>query len=310
MSSDTIKVAVVQATSTLFDLEATLDHGIDQLKAAAEKGAQLVLFPEAFLGGYPRGLDFGAVVGSRTTAGRQLWQRYWDSAFDPFEGEAKIRLEEAIREAGVYVGIGVVERNRLNRTLYCSLLYYNPSGKLLGVHRKLKPTGSERIIWGEGSGKDLITVDSSIGRLGGLICWENMMPLARMAMYQQGVEIYLIPTADGRLNWASVMTHIALEGRCFVLSANQYQTIEDLPTEFHSKVETERTLSRGGSMIISPAGEVLAGPLWDKQGILYADLDFDLITQSRMDFEANGHYNRPDVFDLKVLGQPMPIIDK
>jgi nitrilase len=176
-----------------------------------------------------------------------------------------------------------------------------------GKHRKLKPTGAERLIWGEGDGSTLTVLDTPLGKIGGLICWENYMPAARMALYGKGVEIYLAPTADSRDSWQSTMQHIALEGRCFVLGSNQFVTKTMHPPDLPGRAELENqpeVMCRGGSVIISPLGEVLAGPLYDQAGILYADLDRNLLTRSKLDFDVNGHYARPDVFQLHVNEKP------
>jgi nitrilase len=263
-----IRAAVVQAAPVLFDREATLEK-VGRLAAeAAGQGAQLILFPEAFIPAYPRGLSFGAVVGNRTYAGRQLYQRYWSQAVD-VPGPATEALGRFARAAGAYLAIGVIERDSQVRrgTLYCTLLYFGPDGSLLGKHRKLKPTASERLIWGEGDGSTLTVIQTPFGQLGGLICWENYMPLARMAMYNQGVDVYLAPTADAREAWQATMVHIACEGRCFVLGCNQFVTKSMYPAGLEGIEELAdqpEVLCRGGSVIVSPLGRVLAGPLYDQ----------------------------------------------
>jgi nitrilase len=189
------------------------------------------------------------------------------------------------------------------------LLYLGPDGQLLGRHRKLKPTGSERLIWGEGDGSTLTVLDTELGKIGGLICWENYMPLARMAMYAKGVEIYLAPTADARDTWQATLRHIACEGRCFVLGCNQFLTKAMYPDDLEGidqLADQPEVMCRGGSAIISPLGEVLAGPLYDEEGMLLADLDLGEVTRSRFDFDVVGHYARPDVFRLIVNEEPQP----
>ena len=234
------KVAVVQASPVLFNREATIEKTCGLILEAAEKDVKLILFPEAFIPAYPRGLSFGAVVGSRSSEGRRTWQRYWENAVD-VPGPAVEIIGEAVREAGVYLAIGVIERDTQfsQGTLYCTLLYFGPDGKLLGKHRKLKPTGSERLIWGEGDGSTLTVLETELGKIGGLICWENYMPLARMAMYSKGVEIYLAPTADARDSWQSTLCHIACEGRCFVLGCNQFVTKEMYPDDLEGLDELD-----------------------------------------------------------------------
>ncbi|WP_020532107.1 carbon-nitrogen hydrolase family protein [Flexithrix dorotheae] len=294
-----VRVAVVQAASVLFNLEKSVEKSIELIKKAAALGAELILFPEAFLPGYPRGMDFGAVVGSRTLDGKKAWQIYFDNALE-LPGEFTDKIGKTVKECRCHVVIGVIEKDaRSMGTLYCTMLYFGPDGKIMGKHRKLKPTGSERIIWGEGQGDDLDVYHTSIGRIGGLICWENYMPLARMALYQQGIGIYLAPTADARDEWQATVRHIALEGRCFVLSCNQFVTKDMYPENIpgvEKLADEPNIMSKGGSVIISPFGEALAGPLFDKEDILYADLDLDWITRGKMDFDVSGHYHRPDVF--------------
>ncbi len=309
------KVAVVQASPVLFNREATIEKTCRLILEAAEKDVKLILFPEAFIPAYPRGLSFGAVVGSRSSAGRLTWQRYWENAVD-VPGPAVETIGEAVREAGVYLAIGVIERDTQfsQGTLYCTLLYFGPDGKLLGKHRKLKPTGSERLIWGEGDGSTLTVLETELGKIGGLICWENYMPLARMAMYSKGVELYLAPTADARDSWQSTLRHIACEGRCFVLGCNQFVTKEMYPDDLEGLDELDEhpdVICRGGSAIISPFGEVLAGPLYDKEGILFADLDLAEVARGKFDFDVVGHYARPDVFQLVVNESPLlPVVTK
>jgi nitrilase len=308
-----IRVAVVQAAGRPFDTPAAVSRVEELTAEAASQGAELVVFPEAYVGGYPWGLAFGTAVGGRTPAGRRAWESYHAGAVE-VPGPEVERLSEAARAHGVHVAVGVVERDATysGGTLFCTLLYLGPDGRLLGKHRKLKPTAQERIIWGEGDGSTLPVVDTGKGRVGGLICWENYMPLARMAMYGKGVEIYLAPTADARPRWQATLQHIALEGRCFVLGCNQYVTREMYPDELELRHELEawpEALCRGGSAIYDPAGECLAGPIWDEEGILYADLDLGAVARGKFDFDVTGHYARPDVFRLAVDERPHPPVD-
>ena len=297
-----LKVAVVQAAPVLFDREATVDKACGLIEKAAERKAQLILFPEAFIPAYPRGLAFGTVVGSRSPVGRSIWQRYWENTVE-VPGPATRKLGEAAGKANVYLAIGVIERDtqRSKGTVYCTLLYFGSDGRLLGKHQKLKPTGGERLIWGEGDGSTLTVIQTEFCRIGGLICWENYMPLARMTMYNKGVEIYLAPTADARDTWQATLRHIACEGRCFVLGCNQYMTKDMYPDDFKGLRELDEQpeiMCRGGSAIISPLGKTLAGPLYGQEGILFADLDLGEIARSKFDFDVVGHYARPDVFQL------------
>ena len=307
-----VKVAVVQASPVMFDREATVEKTCRLVQEAAGKGAKLVLFPEAFIPAYPKGLSFGTVIGNRTDAGRRIFQRYWENAVDVPGPETEI-LGKAARDAGIYLAIGVIERDSQTSrgTLFCTLLYFAPDGRLMGIHRKLKPTAGERLIWGEGDGSTLAAFDTELGKIGGLICWENYMPLARTAMYNKGVEIYLAPTADARDTWHATMRHIACEGRCFVLGCNQFYTKEMYPVDLDGLEDLEQfpdILCRGGSTIIDPLGEVLAGPLYDKEDMLIADLDLGQIARSRFDFDVVGHYARPDVFRLVVNENPSPTV--
>ena len=309
-AAPTLHVAVIQAAPALFDREATLRKTHTLAREAAAQGAQLALFPEAFVPAYPRGLSFGVVVGHRRPEGRLLWERYWANAVD-VPGPATEFLGAVARETGLYLAIGVIERDTTfsRGTLYCTLLIFGPDGRLLSRHRKLKPTAAERLIWGEGDGSTLTVVETPYGRMGGLICWENYMPLARMALYAQGVDLYLAPTADSRDTWQATLRHIACEGRCFVLGCNQFVTKTLYPADLPGiaeLVEQPDVLCRGGSAIISPLGDVLAGPLYDAEGILHATLDLGEIARSRFDFDVVGHYARPDVFQLRVNTQPQP----
>jgi nitrilase len=304
------RVAVVQPAAMPFDPQAAVDRVGTLTANAARDGAQLVLFPEAYVGGYPWGLAFGTSVGGRSPEGRRTWQRYWNGAVD-VPGPETEQLGKAARENGLYLAVGVIERDSTfsRGTLFCTLLYFGPDGSLLGKHRKLKPTAAERLIWGEGDGSTLTVVDTPLGKVGGLICWENYMPLARMAMYAKGVEIYLAPTADARDRWQSTLRHIALEGRCFVLGCNQFVTKAAYPADLEIASELSswpEQLCRGGSAIYSPAGECVAGPLWDQEGILRADLDMGEVARGKFDFDAVGHYARPDVFQLQVNENPLP----
>ena len=311
----TVKVAVVQASPALFDREAAILKTCDLIRDISARDVDLILFPEAFIPAYPRGLGFGAFIGSRSAAGRRTYARYWANAIE-VPGPGTETLGKAAREAGVTLAIGVIEKEtRFGRgTLYCTLLYFGPDGVLLGKHRKLKPTGSERLIWGEGDGSTMPVFETDMGRLGGLICWENYMPLARMAMYGKGVEIYLAPTADPRDTWHCTLRHIACEGRCFVLGCNQFLTKDMFPDDLEGLEDLKDQpdiMCRGGSTIISPLGEVLAGPLYDQEGVLYADLDMSEIAQGKFDFDVAGHYARADVFKLLVNEEPQfPVVTK
>lgn len=305
-----LTVAVVQAASTLFDTPHTLERAEGFIREAADAGARLVVLPEAFLGGYPKGLTFDVTVGSRTDAGRELFRRYADSAVT-LPGPETDRLAALAAELGVDIVCGVIERS--GGTLYCTAVFVTAVGGLAAVHRKLLPTAAERYLWGRGDGSTLATVPTDYGMLGSAICWENYMPLLRTAMYGKGVTLWCAPTVDARDVWQSTMTHIALEGRCFVLSACQYMRRSDMPADLGSPRgnvsgpvqgdDPDTVLIAGGSVIISPLGEILAGPLREREGVLTATIDTDDITRARFDLDAVGHYARPDIFTLHVNEQ-------
>ncbi len=304
-----VRVAAAQPRGHPFDSAAAVDRLCAMTAEAAANGAALVVFPEAFVGGYPWGLAFGTAVGGRKPEGRRAFGRYHEAAIR-VPGPETGRIGGAAARAGVHLAVGVIEKGAAHSpgTLFCTLLYFTPGGELAALHRKLKPTAAERLIWGEGDGGTLPVLDTPIGRVGGLICWENYMPLARTAMYAKGVEIYLAPTADSRDRWQSTLQHIALEGRCFVIGCNQYVTRDHYPADLEILDDLERwpaTLSRGGTAIYGPLGECLAGPLHGEAGILYADLDRDEIARGKFDFDVVGHYARPDVFRLHVNESPL-----
>jgi nitrilase len=297
--------AVVQAASVGFDAGRTLEKLRALAADAAKRKAKLAVFPEAFVSAYPKGLDFGARVGSRTPKGRDDFRRYFESAID-VPGPATELIGKAAAENRMHLVVGVIERAL--GTLYCTVLFFAPDGRLLGKHRKLMPTAMERLIWGFGDGSTIPVFDTEIGKLGAVICWENYMPLLRTAMYAKGIQVYCAPTADGRKTWLPTMQHVALEGRCFVLSCNQFSRRRDFPADYDAIQGNapETVLSEGGSCIIGPLGEILAGPHWDGEAILTAELDLGAIAGAKFDFDVVGHYARPDVFRLHVNEAPMP----
>jgi nitrilase len=302
-----VRAAVVQAAPVAFDRERTLEKVDSLTSEAAGRGAQLVAFPEAFVSAYPRGLSFGAVVGNRTREGREEYRRYWESSVD-IPGPAVDTLAEIATRNKVHLVIGVIERD--GGTLYCTVLFFAPEGGYLGKHRKLMPTASERLIWGFGDGSTLPVFETPLGRLGAVICWENYMPLLRTAMYAKGIQLYCAPTADGRDTWAATIQHIALEGRCFVLSCNQFCRRSDYPPDYSTPFgdEPDTILSRGGSCIVAPLGQMLAGPDFSGECILTADLDMGEIARGKFDLDVVGHYARPDVFSLQVDERPQSVM--
>jgi nitrilase len=291
--------ACVQAAPVAFHVELSLQKVADLTADAARQGARLVLFPEAFISAYPRGSSFGAVVGARSSEGREQFALYHASSID-VPGPVVTRLSDIARRNEVHLVIGVIERE--GGTLYCTVLFLASDGMYLGKHRKLMPTGSERLVWGFGDGSTMPVFNTELGRLGAVICWENYMPMMRAAMYAQHIQIYCAPTADGRPTWLPSMQHIALEGRCFVLSTNQFCRRSDYPSDYRAYLSTDpdAIVSRGGACIVDPLGKILAGPLWDQEGIVIAPIDIRVTTQGLYDFDPVGHYSRPDVFKLSV----------
>jgi nitrilase len=300
--------AVVQHAPVVFDSARTLERVHDLTAEAAGLGAALVVFPEAFVSAYPKGLDFGARVGMRSNEGRDAFRRYFDSAI-AVPGPATESLSKTAKAFGVYLVVGVIEREI--GTLYCTALFFGPDGAFMGKHRKVMPTAMERIIWGFGDGSTMPVFDTRLGKLGAVICWENYMPLLRMTMYAKGIEIYCAPTADDRDTWLSSMQHVALEGRCFVLTACQHLRRADCPPDYDAPAQVQAgdgnpdaVIMRGGSAIIGPLGQVLAGPLFNRSGILVAELDLGEIARAKYDFDVVGHYARPDIFRLHVNTKP------
>jgi nitrilase len=264
----------------------------------ARKNIKLAVFPEAFIGGYPKALTFGASLGVRTDAGRELFSTYANCAIE-IPGPVTAAICNIASSTSLTVVVGVIERD--GGTLYCTALYVSPDGKLLGKHRKLIPTATERLIWGHGDGSTLGVYATALGKIGGLICWENYMPLARMAMYAQGIQIYCAPTVDDRDIWIPTLRHIAREGRCFVLSSCQFLTQDAYPPAWLTFAQNLPEVPiRGGSCIIGPMGEVLAGPLYGEEAIVSAHIDIAQLPAAKFDFDVVGHYARPDVFDFAV----------
>lgn len=299
-----VRAGVLQAPGVPFDAHATLAE-LDNLAAdAAARGCQLLVFPEAFIGGYPRGLNFGSVFGSREDVGREWFRRYHAAAVD-LDGPVRHELERIAREHDLLMVGGVIER--AGGTVYCTVVWVDPALGLVNSRRKLVPTGAERIAWGNGDLSRPPVVDTRLGRIGAAICWENYMPLLRTYMYSQGVQIWCAPTADARETWEATMRHIALEGRCFVLSSNQFIRRQDYPEDYPFDAAPDTVMCKGASMIVDPLGRVLAGPERDKSTILVADLDPGQIARGNLDFDVVGHYARPDLFSLEINTEPLEI---
>ncbi len=290
-----VTVACAQVEPVVFDLNATIDR-IDQVAAeAAGKGAKLVLFPEAYIPAYPSNRWARYLA-----AGQDATPVYAKLARSSVEipGPASERLGAIARDHGLWLAVGANELDR--GTIYNALLLYGPDGVLALHHRKLVPTNHERLVWGQGDGNGLRAVETGLGRVGGLICWENLMPLARFSLYESGIEIYLAPTADDTEDWHDSLKHIARESRSFVLSCCVYQRASSYPDDVQL-AEGDELVGRGGSAILGPDGAYLAGPLWDEEGILTAELDPQRLYEERQRFDPAGHYHRPDVLRLERL---------
>ncbi|KAK9761983.1 hypothetical protein K7432_012694 [Basidiobolus ranarum] len=313
MASRRTKVAVAQAcTVDGYDTQATLPKLAKLSREASEQGATLIVFPEAFLGGYPVGSNFGTRFGERTLKGKEEFVKYFKQAVE-VPGPEVTFIEDVARENSLFIVVGVIER--CNSTLYCTVVFVDPSKGFVAKHRKLMPTCMERVAWGQGDGSTMPVLDvplkSSVesengqtfqAKIGAAICWENYMPLFRYNLYAQGVQFYCAPTAEGRDFWISSMQHIAVEGRCYVLGCNQFARQKDFP-EGHpiiGDVDPDGIMHDGGSIIVAPSGEILAGPLREQEGVLVAEVDMDDLIKEKFEFDCVGHYSRPDVFQLSV----------
>jgi nitrilase len=291
-----LTVACVQAEPVLFDRAATIERIAELAAEAAGNGARLILFPEAFIPAYPsnRWVQFLSAGGG----GKRVYAKLARESLE-VPGPDTERLGEIAREHGLWLAVGANELAR--GTIYNALLLFGPDGKLALRHRKLMPTNHERLVWGLGDGDGLEAVETALGCIGGLICWENLMPLARFALYETGVEIYLAPTADDSEQWHDSIRHIARESRAFVLSCCVFQRASSYPDDV-PLAKGDELMGRGGSAILAPDGSYLAGPAWDEEAILYAELDPQRLYEERQRFDPAGHYHRPDVFQLRRLG--------
>jgi nitrilase len=297
-----VRVACVQAEPAILDRAATLDKLADLTAEAKAQGAQLVVFPETFVPAYPSSAWAKFLAGWADPRAKGSFALLARESLE-VPGPDADRLGEIARENEVWLVTGVNERDPARPgTLYNSLLYHAPAGSLAVHHRKLVPTNHERLVWGQGDGEGLRAVETEIGRIGGLICWENYMPLARFALYESGVEIYIAPTADDGDAWQATLVHIARESRAFVVSPCHFQRGSSYPDDFPLREEIAGIdpLGRGGSAILAPDGSYLAGPLYGEEGILYADLQPQRLAEERQRFDAAGHYHRPDVLELHV----------
>ena len=296
----TVRVAAVQAAPVFLDREATITKACSLIDRAAHDGADLVVLPESFVPTYPDWVWRTRPWDPHATA---LWQRLVEQAV-VVGSPAADAIADAARRNGAHVSIGVTERDEHGFSLYNTTLLFGPDGALLHRHRKLMPTGGERLVWGQGDGSSVHAVGTSIGRVGTLICWENLMPLARAALYQDGVEIYLAPTWDNSDAWVSTLRHIAREGRVFVVGVNSCMNAtavgDDIPGRVDLYGSADDWMSKGNTAIVDPDGNVLAGPLVGEEGILFADIDLNHVRVSRQQFDPCGHYSRNDVFELRV----------
>ncbi len=297
-----LRAAIAQAAPVMFDKKATTEKAVKLIAEAGKNGAELIVFPESFIPCYPYGLTFGFTVGSRNKDGRTDWKVYYDNSV-VVPGEETDMIGKAAKEAGAYVSIGITERDATNSTLYCTNLIFSPEGELIYRHRKLKPTGTERCIWGDGNKGAFPIAETPWGNMGSLICWENYMPLARAALYEKGVALYLAPCTNDNPEWQDTVKHIAIEGHCYVLNCDMYFTRDMYPDSLKSQNEISvlpDTVCRGGSCFVDPYGHYVTEPVWDKEEIIYADLDMDNVPSSHMEFDGAGHYSRPDVLELII----------
>ena len=309
-----VKIAAVQAAYTLMDQKACLAKAVDLLGQASAEGERIVVFPEVFIPGTPIWIDSVPIWD-----GDAEWYALLVEQAVVVPGPVTDTLGAAARDAGAHLVIGVNEREPHGATIYNTTLYFGPDGDLLGKHRKLMPTGSERTVWGMGDGSTLPVIDTPYGRLSGLTCWENYMPLVRFYLYAQGVDIWTAPTLAQGDGWVATMRHIAREGRCYVIGANPCVHIDQIPADFPRREHVWRVeqddgqwVEPGNSVIIDPNGELLAGPARHKETILTADIDLAAVRAARRMFDPVGHYHRPDIFQLTVDTRPRPpyIIDE
>ena len=298
---DRCRIALVQAEPALFDRDACLRKALRYIEDAAAERAELIVFPELFIPGYPIGMNFGFSTGKRTEGGRRDWKRYYDASLLE-DGEELAALAEAARAAKAYVSIGFSERDPLSGTLYNSNAIFSPDGERT-IHRKLKPTGSERLIWGDANRGYFPVMQTPWGPIGSLICWESYMPLARVALYEKGVTIYLSPNTNDNPEWQATVQHIAIEGKCFFVNSDMLVRRSSYPADLETAEDLNKLpdmVCRGGSCVVDPYGHYVTEPVWDEEKLILADLDMQLAAACKMEHDAVGHYARPDVLELVV----------
>ena len=301
IKKDTCKLALVQAAPVMFDKDKGVEKIIALIGEAAAKGAELIVFPELFIPGYPYGMTYGFTVGSRSKAGREDWKTYYDNSI-LVDGPEMQRIVDCVKEHSVYVSVGYSERDAVTATIYNSNVMIAPDGQTMN-HRKLKPTGSERVVWGDADKDFFPVMETPWGPMGNLICWESYMPLARVALYQKGVALYISPNTNDNEEWQNTIRHIAIEGHCFFINADMYFTKDMYPKTASGDEEIAKLndiVCRGGSCVIDPYGHAVSETVWDKEEIIYADLDMQKVPASRMEHDVCGHYARPDVLKLSV----------
>lgn len=297
----TCRIALVQAEPVMFDKAKGLEKTLELIEKCAANNAELIVFPELFIPGYPIGMSFGFSMGKRSEAGREDWKRYYDASIVAGGSEFE-QLSAAAVKAGAYISLGFSERDAVLGTLYNSNVIFEPNGTWK-VHRKLKPTGTERVVWGDANRGYFPVTETPWGPIGSLICWESYMPLARVALYEKGITIYISPNTNDNPEWQATIQHIAIEGKCYFVNADMIVRRSSYPADLNERDSVERQpemVCRGGSCIIDPYGHYLTQPVWDEETIIYAELDMQLAASCKMEHDAVGHYSRPDVLKLTV----------
>lgn len=294
-----LKLALVQAEPILFDKKACIDKTISLIKETKKENPDLIVFPELFIPGYPVGMNFGFSVGKRDENGRKDWLRYYKASI--VEGDEDfLKLKKCAIDLKSYLSIGFSERDKISGSLYNSNVIFEPDGSYK-IHRKLKPTGSERVVWADADKNYFPITKSPWGNMGSLICWESYMPLARVALYQKGITIYISPNTNDNPEWQDTIKHIAIEGKCYFINSDMIIKKSSYPKNLNENISHLPDLvCKGGSCVIDPFGHYLTKPVWDKEEIIYANLDMDLVKSSKMEHDPIGHYARNDVLDLKI----------